>query len=98
MDDNEILISTDDAALLRTLVDQDALGAGEAADALADSLDVARIIQAAQLPRDIVSLGAAVRYAELPAGRERDVVLVHPSDAAPSDGRISVLSPVGRSL
>lgn len=46
----------------------------------------------------VASMNAAVDYVEMPTGRQRTVVLVHPADADASAGRVSVLSPVGRAL
>jgi regulator of nucleoside diphosphate kinase len=43
-------------------------------------------------------MNSRVTYREEPGGARRTVVLVHPGEAAPAEGRISVLSPVGRSL
>lgn len=43
-------------------------------------------------------MNSRVSYREEPGGGRRTVALVHPNEAAPAHGRISVLSPVGRAL
>jgi regulator of nucleoside diphosphate kinase len=43
-------------------------------------------------------MNSRVSYREEPSGERRTVALVRPNEAAPSHGRISVLSPVGRAL
>lgn len=45
-----------------------------------------------------IGMGSVVRYAELPSGAQRTIVLVHPADANPSEGRVSLFSPFGRAL
>lgn len=98
---NELLISASDAASLASVV-ADRRHAdrreADAADALADVLINARMIAHDRLPGDRVAMNSRVAYREEPSGACRTVVLVHPSAADPSDGRISVLSPVGRAL
>jgi regulator of nucleoside diphosphate kinase len=58
----------------------------------------ARMVAHDRLPQDRVSMNSHVAYREEPAGKRRSVALVHPAQADPSGGRISVLSPVGRAL
>ena len=98
---NDLLISARDAESLASLLGDrrrpDRFEA-EAADALADLLIDARMVAHERLPADRVAMNARVSYREEPGGARRTVALVHPSEAAPSDGRISVLSPVGRAL
>jgi len=98
---NELLVSARDVDTLASLVDDrrrnDRFEA-EAADALADVLMDARTVPHDRLPADRVSMNSRVAYREEPGGEPRTVALVHPNEAAPSHGRISVLSPVGRAL
>ena len=98
---NELLVSARDADILAPLVGDrrrnDRFEA-EAADALADVLMDARRVPHDRLPADRVAMNSRVAYREEPAGELRTVALVHPNEAAPADGRISVLSPVGRAL
>lgn len=103
MDWNDLVVSERDAEILAPLVsDRHRHGPGRPAsdgvDALADVLMDARRVAHDRLPRDRVSMNSEVTYREEPGGERRTVVLVHPSEAAPSRGRVSVLSPVGRAL
>jgi regulator of nucleoside diphosphate kinase len=98
---NDLLVSARDAESLAPLVGNrhrpDRFEA-EAADALAALLIEARMVAHDRLPADRVAMNSRVSYREEPSGERRTVALVHPDDAAPAHGRISVLSPVGRAL
>ena len=98
---NELLVSASDAEALALLVgDRRRTNALEvdAADALADLLISARMVPHERLPLDRVAMNSRVTYRTEPDGESRVVILVHPHEADPSLGRISVLSPVGRAL
>ena len=58
----------------------------------------AQIVDSAEMPPDIVSIGNAVTYRDETTGRERTVVLVFPGEADISLGRISVMTPIGVAL
>jgi regulator of nucleoside diphosphate kinase len=47
---------------------------------------------------DMITMNSRVTYVEEPGGEHRTVTLVHPRKANALEGRISVLSPVGRAL
>lgn len=68
------------------------------ADELADLLIEARLVPAETLPPDRVALSSSVTYAEEPSGVRRTVNLALPADANSAEGKISVLSPIGRAL
>jgi regulator of nucleoside diphosphate kinase len=97
---NELLISTHDAEAVASVVgDYHRAGfEAEAANALAEIVIGAPLVPPERLPANRVAMNSRVTYREEPRGTRRTVVLVHPTDAAPAEGRISVLSPVGRSL
>lgn len=93
----EITLSVSDFAKLQNV----------AAGAMNSSPDIASFLQneldrATVEPRDrppsAVKMGSLVRYRDDWSGRIREVRLVYPADADPSDGRISVLTPVGAAL
>lgn len=98
---NDLLVSASDAEALAFLVGDrrrtDRFEAA-AADALAEVLMDARMVAHDRLPLDRVSMDCRVAYCEEPGGARRSIAIVHPADADPSGGRISVLSPVGRAL
>jgi regulator of nucleoside diphosphate kinase len=96
---NTIFIGAAQAARLRGLVEQHLEGRdGSTAARLAEELDRAIILEDARVPSDVAAIGSRVRFADESTGSTRDVVLVYPSDADASAGRISVLAPVGAAL
>ena len=98
---NDLLVSASDAEALASLVGNrhraDRLEA-DAADALAEVLMDARMVAHDRLPADRVAMNSRVAYREEPGGESRSVALVHPGEVDLANGRISVLSPVGRAL
>lgn len=95
----ELLVSATDAeALVAVLADMRHSADAAAADALHDVLDEARLVPHERLPADQVAMGSRVDYEDLATGTRRSLVLAHPADADPAQGRVSVLSPIGRAL
>jgi len=68
------------------------------AEALAQLMAQARRLPDEALSVDRVRMGSTVTYVEEPAGVRRTVTLAYPADADLAAKRISVLSPIGRSL
>ncbi len=67
-------------------------------DTLEELLDVAQIVQPDRVPRNVVTMNSTVRFEDVVTREQRNVTIAYPSAAAPSQGRISVLSPVGMAL
>lgn len=100
-DPNYVMIAADDAEALGGLLfdaTTHTRARGPIGERLAEKLLAAQIVPTAALPVDVVRLGAAVTYAELPAGRQRTVRIVTPPLADANEGRVSVLSPIGSAL
>lgn len=100
-DMHDVMLSSRDAAALAALVnDWSPRDASEelAADAIADTVDSARVVADRALAARRVALGSTVTYDELPAGTRRTVTLVHPAGADPSRARVSVFAPAARTL
>jgi regulator of nucleoside diphosphate kinase len=96
---HRIYISEEEATRLRDLVDQHSAGRDAATVALlASELDRATVVAPERVPSDAVTIGSRVVFEEESSGRVREVVLVYPSDADASAGRISVLAPIGAAL
>jgi regulator of nucleoside diphosphate kinase len=95
---NELLVSATDVETLAFLIDTRPAAEADAADALAEILMEAPRVPHDRLPADRVAMNSRVTYREEPDGVRRTVVLVNPAAADVANGRISVLSPVGRSL
>ena len=68
------------------------------AEALVELLAQARRVSAEALSEDRVAMGSTVTYVEEPPGRRRTVTITYPADADLALRKISVLSPIGRSL
>ena len=85
---NRIVIPASDIHALRSL------GCTE----LAEELDAADIVPLEHVPEDVVTMHAQVRYVDESTDEQRSVVLVYPHEVDVSQGRISVLSPVGAAL
>lgn len=94
-----IYLKASDAETLEQLI----LGVGSGRDALgAELLDEelarATIVEDDALPPQTVALDSQVRFSDGQSDEVREVRLVLPSEAAPDEGRISVLSPIGSAL
>lgn len=61
-------------------------------------LSEAEVVDPREMPPDIVTMYAQVEIEEVKTRRRQTLVICYPSDAEPSAGYISVLSPVGTSL
>jgi len=58
----------------------------------------ANTYSAAEIPADVVTMNASVEFIDESSGCARTVRLVFPRDADISNGRISILTPVGAGL
>lgn len=67
-------------------------------EALADALDQSSLVPAAEVARDVVTMYTRVRVDNLTHGTSHDYTICYPSDAEPTEGFVSVLSPVGSAL
>jgi len=65
---------------------------------LADLLGEAEVVEASDMPEDIVTMYAQVQVEDLASQRRHCFVLCYPGQTEPRDGYISVLSPVGMAL
>jgi regulator of nucleoside diphosphate kinase len=82
---------------LRALVEQHSEGRDAvAAERLGAELD--RSIVVDRLPPGVVAPGSRVRFEDQRARTVREAVLVYPTGADASAGRISVLAPIGAAL
>ena len=98
---HELFISAHDAEALAAMLGEHRRAhplEPDPADELADLLMEARLVPAEMLPADRVAMNRSVTYVEEPSGVQRTVTLALPADANPTEGRISVLSPIGRAL
>jgi len=70
----------------------------ELSEMLLEEIARATLHEAADLPPDVVSMNATVRFADEANGREHHYRLVYPGDADISAGRLSILTPIGAGL
>ena len=94
-----IYISEFEHDQLHALVDQHWDGRdGRAAERLAGELDRAVVVGREELPPDVVTMHSCVTFEDLRNGTMREVVLVYPSAADATAGKLSVLAPIGAAL
>lgn len=75
-------------------------GTGHSADAADDLLyemERARVVPDNKLADDVIRMGSQARY-RTHDGQEKDVTLVYPANADISQGKVSVLTPIGTAL
>jgi regulator of nucleoside diphosphate kinase len=79
-----------------------AIGAEErlpqVSELLQNELTRAKIYSAKNIPPDVVTMNAVVEFLDESSGVTRTVKLVFPGDADISNGRISILTPIGAGL
>lgn len=97
MDTRTIYITEADAKRLRPLIasmknSRDDLRALEA------ELQQARIVTAAEIPPDVITMNSKARLRDLETGEEMVYTLVFPDRASVEEGRISVVAPIGTAM
>ena len=65
---------------------------------LMDEIERARIVPAAKIPDDVVTMGSTVAFIDEKDGQPHRVQLVYPRDADIAQSRLSILTPVGAGL
>jgi len=89
MELEKLIISDQDYARLSKLRDS---------QILEDELSRAVLVPSDQVPANVVKMNARVTYLDESNGTTREVELVYPEEADSSNGKISVLTPVGSAL
>lgn len=87
-----------DLARLEQMLESPALRGLPAAASLGAELERARVLPAAQVPGDVVTMNATVTCVDEVSGDSHQFTLVFPQDADVATGRVSVLAPVGSAL
>lgn len=75
-----------------------AAAASPTADFLAREVARATVVPSEAPPRDVVAMGSTVTFRDDTTGQDRTVTLVYPDEADMTEGRVSVLTPVGAAL
>ena len=83
-----------------TITDLDLARLGHLKDAveLAPELDRADIVPFHAVPPNVVTMNSRVAFEDETTGEFRIVTIVYPHEADPSEGKISVMAPVGSAL
>lgn len=87
------LTQLDHARLSRLLDSQD-----EPGEVLSDTLDMSEVVDPREIAADIVTMNSRVLLADAGGAQPQELTLCYPEQAQASQGRVSVLSPVGASL
>lgn len=66
--------------------------------ALDEELANAVAVPSTEIPKDVVTMNSTVRFEDVITGQEKVITLTYPSDSDASNGRISILAPVGAAL
>jgi regulator of nucleoside diphosphate kinase len=93
-----ISLSAADHERLSQLADVGADKFPQAADILAREVARANILTPGHPISGLVTMGSVVDFRDDTTGQERRVTLVYPHEADVSEGKISVLTPVGAAL
>lgn len=93
----KIVVSDVDLMRLTSLADAISDHSPDLADQLIGELERAKVVKAEAIPDNVVRMGSTVTY-RADDGDERSVTLVFPADADISEGRISILTPIGTAL
>ena len=72
--------------------------AGGGTDSIGDALDMANLVPSRTVSPDVVTMYSQILLEDCASGRRSQITLCYPSDAEPSAGFVSVMSPVGASV
>lgn len=90
-----VMLGTTDHSRLMALIGRSETAASTL---LYDELDSATVVADDDVPGDVVAMGSIVTFRDIDTGRESTVALAYPAEADASQGRISILAPVGAAL
>lgn len=96
-----ICITENDARRLQELISNPGAlehRAPECLESLRNELARAQIVAPDEIPPDVVTMNSTVHLVDMKTGEEETFTLVFPSDADVSQGRISVLAPIGTAM
>jgi len=94
----KIIINADDLNHLEGIADGMMKRNPALADRLFEEIGRAKVVPAAKMPPNVVSMGSMVTYRDEATGQEKTVTLVYPEDADIAQLRVSVMTPIGVAL
>jgi regulator of nucleoside diphosphate kinase len=89
MNNDRFIVTESDFALLLDVAGHECL-AGE--------LGNAEVVDSGRIPPDVVTMNSRLLFEDQTTGKTREVTIVFPPDADATNGKISVLAPVGTAL
>jgi regulator of nucleoside diphosphate kinase len=96
-----IFITTKDAEKLRKLIREAYHSEYRGSDylkELAEEMEKASVVNPNQIPADVITLNSTARLVDQETNEEMVYTLVFPEDADISQGKISVLAPIGTAM
>jgi regulator of nucleoside diphosphate kinase len=101
MNQPSIYITTKDAEKLRKLMREAYHSDYRGSDylkKLAGEIEKASVVQPDQMPSNVITLNSTARLVDQETTEEMVYTLVFPEDADPSQGKISILAPIGTAM
>lgn len=93
-----ILVTSQDLDRLAALLDAMPPARRETVCALEAELERAEVVAPHAIPGDVVTMNSRVVFEDRESGKRSEAMLVYPGHADPSEGKLSVLAPVGSAL
>ena len=101
MNQPKIFVTTKDAEKLRELIRKAHHSDYRGSDylkKLAEEIEKASVVQSNQIPSDVITLNSTARLVDQKTDEEMLYTLVFPEDADISQGKISILAPIGTAM
>lgn len=65
---------------------------------LKEELKRGQVVAPAEVPPDVITMNSRARLLDMEDDEEMEYTLVFPQDAAPAEGKISILAPIGTAM
>lgn len=102
MTKHKITVSEHDRTRLERLIERIRENGSDAdrhnADQLESELRRANVLGPEEMPKDVITMNSIVRMCDLESKKEYVYSLSFPADSEPTEGRISILAPVGTAM
>jgi regulator of nucleoside diphosphate kinase len=101
MNQPKIFVTTKDAEKLRELIRKAYHSDYRGSDylkKLAEEIEKASVVQSNQIPSDVITLNSTARLVDQKTDEEMLYTLVFPEDVDISEGKISILAPIGTAM
>ena len=99
MSDRQIYVTTQDRKRLQLIEDMatDARDRDDLRD-LAEELRRATVVDPSEVPPDVITMNSKVRLLDVDEGKTYEYTLVYPQAANYSEGKISIVAPIGAAM